>query len=63
MSFTDWLLDQRHRDDPVGDLARDVAMDDDWPESDELEECSDYLMGKRAAQAALHRAWSEYMRS
>jgi uncharacterized protein YozE (UPF0346 family) len=29
--FTGWLYAQRHRDDRVGDLARDARMDRDWP--------------------------------
>jgi len=33
MTFTRWLLTrkQQERDDRVGDLARDVAMDREWP--------------------------------
>jgi uncharacterized protein YozE (UPF0346 family) len=31
MSFKTWLLRQQHRDDPVGDLARDVAQDKHFP--------------------------------
>jgi len=26
-SFAEWLTDQQHRDDPVGDLARDADLD------------------------------------
>lgn len=29
--FTSWLLEQRDRDDPVGDLARDAGVDPKWP--------------------------------
>ena len=34
MSFKTWLLKQQHRDDPVGDLARDVARDKHFPRRD-----------------------------
>jgi len=32
-AFTDWLLQQVDRNDPVGDLAADVTRDPDWPGS------------------------------
>ena len=30
-TFTEWLLRQADRADPVGDLAGDVTRDPDWP--------------------------------
>lgn len=29
--FTKWLLTRIDRNDRIGDLARDVAMDEEWP--------------------------------
>lgn len=31
MSFPEWLMKNLHREDPVGDLARDAARDTNWP--------------------------------
>jgi uncharacterized protein YozE (UPF0346 family) len=30
-SFGRWLVEQRTRNDPIGDLAKDAARDDGWP--------------------------------
>jgi hypothetical protein len=31
VGFTAWLKEQHHRDDPVGNLSRDMREDKDWP--------------------------------
>ena len=62
--FTTWLLQQAGRDDPVGDLAGDVARDPDWPASSRsLSRLLVYLHNRGAcdgAIAALRAAWSEW---
>jgi hypothetical protein len=73
--FTRFLCEQRHRDDPVGDLARDVARDDDWPtwgrrlvDFEHRIETADIERGSGGwewapwgeALAALRAAWAEY---
>ena len=63
--FTWWLLRQRDRDDPIGDLARDVANDNQWPSPliDGESPFCDYLAFRGAcieARAALRTAWAEY---
>ncbi|MFF8918590.1 YozE family protein [Streptomyces sp. NPDC015032] len=62
-SFTAWLkthVDQRN---PIGDLARDVSADPDWPSRKGLSGQSDYLEECGAnpeAVEALERAWTQY---
>jgi hypothetical protein len=53
--FTDWLLEQRRRDDAVGDLARDFAMDDAHCDARDLE----HVVRGRAWDA-FERAVDEY---
>ncbi|MBE3597759.1 MAG: hypothetical protein IMX02_02800 [Limnochordaceae bacterium] len=62
--FTGWLRRQWRRDDPVGDLARDVRLDPDWPGRARrpqtyrryLEQCG----ACEGALRALERAWVEW---
>jgi YozE SAM-like fold len=63
--FTIWLIAQAHRDDWIGDLARDVKHDTTWPRGStpRLRELHDYLYDLHAldeAHAALDMAWSEW---
>jgi hypothetical protein len=65
--FTSWLLRLVDEQSPVGDLARDVARDETWPESDDepesLEFYQEYLdsVGScRGADDALEAAWERY---
>ena len=71
-AFTDWICRQGHRDDAIGDLARDVRADlrgpraddgDRWPRGGDLETLRRHLEERGAsdgALAALDRAWSEW---
>ena len=63
-SFTKWLLQQAGRDDPIGDLASDVARDPDWPAGGRgLGRFLVYLRNRGAcdgAIAALRAAWREW---
>jgi len=62
--FSTWLRRQTHRDDPVGDLARDAKADRDWPgPTSDLQALQRHLALKRAcpeARAALKRAHREW---
>ena len=61
-TFTQWLKQQRRRDDPIGDLARDVCADPDFPVVRYREDVVAYL-GDRAdgrVGQALDRAWRAY---
>ncbi|GGY95715.1 YozE family protein [Streptomyces poonensis] len=62
-SFTAWLKTQADQRSAIGDLARDVSADPDWPsrkglpgQRDYLEECG----AIPAAVDALERAWVQY---
>lgn len=63
-SFTQWLKQQNRRNDPVGDLARDVVADEDWPKYVRSPvQFQDYLESVSAstpAQEALDHALNEY---
>lgn len=64
MLFSKWLLNQQHRDDPIGDLARDVVADRNWPSAGNLDSYLDYLADMHAAAIAidvLEKAWREYV--
>lgn len=65
-SFLAWLALQAQRDDAVGDCARDMLDDTDWPpEATTLETARAYLESVHAsglAIAALHEAWDEWRR-
>jgi len=63
IGFSHWLRRQSRRDDPVGDLSRDVLLDVDWPEGGfRLKPFRLYLSkkGSDGAKEALLRAWREY---
>lgn len=63
-TFRGWLLNQRHRHDPVGDLARDLREDREFRGRtvDSLRERM-YEMGAcDGAMVALERAAGEYSR-
>jgi hypothetical protein len=66
-TFPDWLVRQAHRDDPVGDIARDMLDDPRWPNGERLlAEYFDYLIAERASQLALQalqQAWDEWSAS
>lgn len=62
-SFTAWLKLQRRRNDSVGDLARDICRDPDWPQGRTWRAFAAYLAERNAcegAQEALDRAWGEH---
>lgn len=66
-TFRKWLSDQRKRQDPVGDLARDVAADAEFPGSratyDLIRAHLEDVGASPNALAALDRAIAEYQAS
>lgn len=53
-AFYAWLQKKRRRDDPIGDLARDVARDSSFPSSEmNIERLRLYLMHKHACAEAI----------
>lgn len=65
-NFHEWLIKQRGRQDPVGDLARDMMADPEWPsDAHTLRGLDNYLHFRWAcegAHQALKRAWNEWLR-
>ncbi|WP_330289127.1 YozE family protein [Streptomyces sp. NBC_00576] len=62
-NFTAWLKTHADQRNSIGDLARDVSADPDWPSGkgrqgqlDYLEECGAIT----AAMETLERAWTQY---
>lgn len=61
-TFYQWLLSQVDRPDRVGDLARDAAVDDEFPrESNQYEEIKYYIGPYSAAIKSLNEGWLEYI--
>ncbi|MGY0633623.1 YozE family protein [Luteimonas sp. A478] len=64
-SFYSWLLKQRDRDDPVGDLSSDVACDRNFPSSSQsLDNLERHIAVKGACEealTALREAFSEFL--
>lgn len=62
MTFTTWLKQYRETAAPLGDLARDVKRDDEWPDSNDHHVLERYLqrVGCREAQETFAHAWEMY---
>ena len=65
-TFLVWLAQQARRDDPVGDCARDMLDDPDWPPTATTFEAAraylESVHASRQAIAALREAWDEWQR-
>ena len=69
-TFSTWLANFAGVDLPIGDLARDVAGDDDFPDSDNVFDMADHLISKKnsyeasaAVREALLDAWNYFKAS
>jgi uncharacterized protein YozE (UPF0346 family) len=65
MTFKAWLMLQRKRDDPVGDLAGDVLKDLTWPRTQDTVKLRRHMVKRGATEntlLALDRAYSEYQK-
>jgi hypothetical protein len=62
ISFTDWLIKQVNRNDPVGDLARDARRDVELPNLNTVKDWKIHLSYRacREAKDALKQAANEY---
>lgn len=62
--FINWIKEQKDRNDPIGDLARDLIVDRDLPEIvTGYRSFKRYLVGRSAVDGALNAldmAWGEY---
>src|SRR2546429_334488 len=65
MSFNQWLKDHIEEDTPVGDLARDVKLDKNWPKQDSSKRAFTKHMKEINASdgtiEAFNTAWKRYM--
>ncbi|MFJ9130946.1 YozE family protein [Streptomyces sp. NPDC102340] len=62
-SFTVWLKTHTDQQNAIGDLARDVSADPNWPSRRGRQGQLDYLEERGAVPAAietLDRAWTQY---
>ena len=65
MTFKAWLMLQMKRNDPVGDLARDVLKDRTWPPTQDTVKLRQYMVKRGVVEnvlLALDRAYSEYQK-
>lgn len=65
MTFKAWLGLQMKRDDPVGDLARDVLKDRTWPTTQDTVKLRQHMVKRGAVESALSsldRAYTEYQK-
>jgi hypothetical protein len=66
MRFSQWLRKQHKRDDAIGDLARDMKQDREWPRirKETLDRYESYLKYERYAYEkaiiTLRAAWQEW---
>lgn len=62
-TFVSWLRLQRHRNDPIGDLAKDALVDPELGPNFSVEDLRQRLIDANAcvgAREALHQARKEY---
>jgi uncharacterized protein YozE (UPF0346 family) len=62
-SFTTWLKRRKDQRNAIGDLARDVSLDPNWPSRSGKKGQLAYLEECNAIPAAIEtfeRAWAEY---
>jgi uncharacterized protein YozE (UPF0346 family) len=65
MTFKAWLMLQKKREDPVGDLARDVLADRTWPPTQDMVKLRQYIVKRGSVENAvstLDRAYAEYQK-
>ncbi len=62
--FTQWIKTQTWRQDFVGDLAKDISNDPDFPRSvPDFETLAEYVYKKTKDETVLHaaqRAWNQF---
>lgn len=65
-TFRTWIANFETVDLPIGDLARDISTDSDFPDDDDFELIYDHLRHKSASHAALETfvlVWNFYISS
>lgn len=64
MKFKDWIAKYEKQGKPIGDLARDIAGDKDFPDTNDCEILLNYLHTNGACDGALDAfkdAWHKYI--
>ncbi|EGO8141391.1 hypothetical protein E5K23_002278 [Enterococcus faecalis] len=62
LTFKKWLKTFESVDHPIGDLARDVLSDKDFPNKiNSVKDITEYLSSKRASTAAISTAENAYL--
>ncbi len=65
MTFKAWLMQQKKRTDPVGDLTREILKDPTWPSTQDMVKLRQHLVKRGAADgalSALDQAYEEYQK-
>jgi hypothetical protein len=65
MTFKTWLMMQKHREDSVGDLARDALKDRAWPPTQDMVKLRAHLLKQGVVEKirlALEEAYAEYQK-
>ena len=64
MTFKKWIAKYEKQVNPIGDLARDIAEDGDFPDTNDCEKILNYLRENRACSGAIDtfkNAWRRYI--
>ena len=65
ISYKTWIKNYENLNTPLGDLARDVVVDDNFPKSTSRKRILEYLTKSRAIDAAIEefiKSWPQYKR-
>jgi uncharacterized protein YozE (UPF0346 family) len=64
MDFLKWLKEFKEVDRPIGDLAKDILNDPDFPETNDRTEIYEYLSGEKGADytvlSVFEDCWKAY---
>lgn len=67
ITFNEWITDQQYRDDTIGDLAKDIADDPDFPGIESWDDLDRYFSWKgfpgrihEDVMQTVECAWDEY---
>lgn len=60
LNFKRWILGFKKVNSPIGDLARDIALDSNFPSTNNRQELIDYLQDQGACTSAVNVLESAY---
>lgn len=64
MTFKEWIAKYEKQNKPIGDLARDIARDKEFPDTNDCEKVLGYLHENHACDGAIDAfksAWRRYV--